>query len=568
MSESKGTGRLLLAGALIAAAALLAYAGTFSYPFVFDGAAIVARNPTLRHLGTALAPPHDGSTVDGRPLVNLSLALNYAASGTAVWSYHALNLAVHILAAWTLLGIVRRTVGGSEGRALGIALVIALLWTVHPLQTEAVTYIVQRAESLAALFYLLTLYGFIRASAGGRGAPLHRGWAALSVLACLAGTATKEVIVSAPVIVLLYDRTFVSGSFRLAWRRHRGLLVALAATWIPLGVLVLAAAGRHGTAGFVPDLDWLHYLRLQAYAVPHYLRLALWPAPLVFDYGTGLVPPAGWLPGAGLLALLALATIAGLAARDGRARTLGFLGAAFFALLAPTSLVPVATQTIAEHRMYLPLAAVVAVIVLALGRTQVRTGLLVALGSAAAVGLAAATRHRNAAYASEDALWADTVAKVPGNDRAHNNLGNAFYLEGRIPEAVAQYREALRLRPGNNPEAEYNLGNGLLQEGQLTEAIAHTGEAVRLVPGNPAARNVLGTALARAGRLAEAREQFQAAVQLDPASPATHSNLGTTWLLLGRKAEAEEEYRAALRLDPGYGDAREALAHLEAPAGP
>ena len=186
---------VVLAAALLAAAALAAYRNSFSAPFVFDDVPAIAENPTIRHLwpiGSVLATPSGGQTVSGRPILNLSLALNFALSGTRVWSYHLLNLLIHVLGGLTLFGIIRRTLprwsgwrsppkpgeGGSPirlatrsadqrigGDALHptlLAFLIALLWTLHPLQTESVTYVVQRAESLMGLFYLLTLYGFIR----------------------------------------------------------------------------------------------------------------------------------------------------------------------------------------------------------------------------------------------------------------------------------------------------------------------------------------------------------------------------------------------------------------------
>jgi tetratricopeptide (TPR) repeat protein len=562
MSDRKGTGLAILAGALIAGAVLAAYHNTFSSPFVFDAAAIIANNPTIRHLGSAFFPPHDGSTVDGRPLVNLSLAVNYAISGPGVWSYHAANLAIHILAAWTLFGIVRRTVRGGEGRAWAAGFAVALLWAVHPLQTESVTYVAQRAESLVGLCYLLTLYCFVRGAREAR--PF---WLVLSVLACLAGTAAKEIIVSAPLLVLLYDSTFVAGSWREAWARRRGYYLALAATWIPLGCLVLGSATRNGTAGFGGDLRWSDYALTQVYAVVHYVRLAVWPSPLVFDYGTAVLGPGKLLRPALALLVLVGVTVAGLRARSTEGRTAGFLGAWFFAILAPTGLIPVATQTIAEHRMYLPLAALVAALVLALGQVITRPVLLAGLAGLAAAGLGAATFARNEVYGSELALWRDTAAKRPGNDRAHNNFGNALFALGQMPEAQAQYEEALRLHPRDNAEVQYNLGDVFLQEGRLPEAIAHGSEAVRLAPANADARNALGTALAQAGQLRAALEQFQAAAQLAPTRAEIHNNLGSAWSLLGQRAEAAAEYREALRLDPGYADARVALEHLnDAPA--
>src|ERR1035438_6675615 len=235
-----------VAAGLIALAVLAAYANSFSGAFVLDDASSIAGNPTIRHLwplGGPLSPPHGrGLTVDGRPILNISLAINYALSGIHPWSYHALNLLIHGLAGLTLFGVVRRTLDrlGMPADSALLALCAAFLWTLHPLQTESVTYVIQRAESLMGLFYLLTLYCFIRyadrtprsdaSSNAGKTAPVL--WAVFSVLACLLGMATKEVMVTAPVMVFLYDRTFFSGSFAQAWRRHRRLYAGLACTWL------------------------------------------------------------------------------------------------------------------------------------------------------------------------------------------------------------------------------------------------------------------------------------------------------------------------------------------------
>ena len=185
------------------------------------------------------------------------------------------NLAIHYLAGLALFGIVRRTLARRKDPAAAlIAFSAALVWALHPLQTESVTYIIQRAESLMGLFYLVTLYCFIRgAEADGR----QRPWFALCVAACLLGMATKEVMVSAPLIVLLYDRTFVAGSFREAWRRRWGLHAALAATWLPLAGLVAGAGwDRSGTSGFNSDVTPWAYWLTQFEAVTRYLWLSVW----------------------------------------------------------------------------------------------------------------------------------------------------------------------------------------------------------------------------------------------------------------------------------------------------
>ena len=212
-----------------------------------------------------LSPPDaEGQTVGGRPLLNVTLALNYAAGGTGVWGYHAFNLTIHFLAAMTLYGVVRRTLlrpvafrpGGPTVRdrfgpaAPALALAIALLWALHPLATEAVTYVIQRVEALMALFYLLTLYCFIRGAEDEKAASRESTlWFGLSWLACLLGMATKEVMATAPLLVLLYDRVFLAGSFAAAWRRRRRLYAALAATWGLLAYLATGTQGRGGTGG-------------------------------------------------------------------------------------------------------------------------------------------------------------------------------------------------------------------------------------------------------------------------------------------------------------------------------
>ena len=259
-----------LALALLALAVAAAYAGSFAGAFVYDDVPAILENPTIRHLGRlgeVLAPPGDqAGTVGGRPVVNLSLALNVAISGTAPWSYHAFNLAVHLAAAALLFGIVARTldlpaVRGErpwpEKDRIAVAFAVAILWALHPLQTEAVTYVVQRAESLMGMLYLLTVYCFVRGAGAGvsepgrpAAGPGPAAWFVLAWLACLLGMATKEVMVTAPVLALLYDRTFLAGSFREAWRRRRGIHLALASTWVLLAVLVAGTGGRGGSAGF------------------------------------------------------------------------------------------------------------------------------------------------------------------------------------------------------------------------------------------------------------------------------------------------------------------------------
>jgi tetratricopeptide (TPR) repeat protein len=540
------------AGAVLAAAAVAAYRHTFAVPFQFDDRFAIAENPSIRHWATALSPPLN-TTVSARPVLNASFAVNYAVGGLGVRSYHLLNLVIHLFAGLTLFGIVRRTVAlrPPASRALPLAFGAALLWLLHPLQTESVTYIVQRAESLMGLFYLLTLYAFIRSAATGSRAG-RSGWAAAAVLACLLGMATKEVMVSAPVMVLFYDRTFLAGGLGAALRRRRGIYAGLAATWLVLPFLVLSAHGRAGTSGFGSGVSVAQYWPSQFSAIWNYLRLSIWPRPQVFDYGTqwvtGLWPAAG----AALVVLgLAGASAWALCRPDFGARALGFAGLWFFAILAPTSLIPGNRQTAAEHRMYLALVPVIVLAVIGLYRWLGQAAWVVVLAWAGA--LFGLTVHRNEIYRSALRLWQDTVAQNPDNPWAHNDLGSALAKEpGGGARAIAEFETALRLKP-DYADAHSNLGAALLKvPGRLEEATAHCAAAVRLDPDSSMAHNNLGDAWSKhPERQADAITQFEIALQLDPESAEAHNNLGNAWLKTpGRRADAIAQLEAALRLDP------------------
>ena len=599
-AEAKAVGRPAApARALLAAAALVlaifaAYANSLRVPFVFDDGPSIVENESIRHWGLAWHPPGGaGETVAGRPVLNLTFAFNHAVGGLDVRGYHAVNGLIHAGAALLLFGLVRRTLRlpalGGRWRAAAewVALTAAALWALHPLQTESVTYVVQRAESLAGFFCLLTLWAFVRSLDSSRAG----SWLALSAGACLLGMGTKEVMASTPLLVLCYDRTFVGGTFAAAWRRHGGYYLFLAATWLLLAGLVVAGEGRGHTAGLDATITPWTYALTQCQAVVHYLRLAAWPQPLVFDYGTAVVDGLGavWPQALGLLALAA-ATLAALWRRP----VAGFFGLVFFAALAPSSsVVPIVTQTMAEHRMYLALAALAVPVACGLFATLGRTGLVAGLALAAVCG--GLTVRRNADYRSEETLWRDTAAKNPGSARAHSNLGVMALEAGRADEAISEYQAALTIQPAF-PEARSNLGVALLQAGRAEEAVDQLREAVRLSPAAFKANYNLATALTQLGRLAEARPRFEAALRTKPDDAATHNNLGNLCFLaaelpeaaqhyaaavrldpanfqahnnlaavlaeLGRYAEAEASYEAALRLQPDYAKAREGLARL------
>ena len=306
----------LLAGAAIVAAAVAAYWNSLDGEFMFDDRVWIVENPSIKHLWplSDVMMPTDAAHVGGRPIVSLSLALNYAFGRLNVRGYHVVNLTIHIFAALVLFGVVRRTLTLPRLRdrfgnaATLLAAIVALIWAVHPIQTEAVSYVIQCAESLVGLFYLLTLYCFIRGATAtlssivvdGSGlndsrltthlSPLTFLWYFACFAACLLGMATKEVMVSAPIVLLLYDRTFLSGSFREAIVRRWRIYLALAGTWLVLAWVLVATSFHADTTGLgVQRFTPWTYLITEPAVLMNYLRLAIWPDRLCFAYD--LMPP-------------------------------------------------------------------------------------------------------------------------------------------------------------------------------------------------------------------------------------------------------------------------------------
>jgi tetratricopeptide (TPR) repeat protein len=548
--------------AVIVFAGALAYANALRIPFVYDDSAAIVSNEHIRtlRLPDALFAARENPTA-GRPVVNFSFALNYAAGGLDPIGYHLVNIAIHLLCAMLLFAIARRTFASDD-----LAFAVALIWVVHPLNTEAVNYVTQRSESLMALFLLLTLYcaqrsaeasrsiaGTKRSTTKEREPSGERRWTVAAVAACALGMGCKETMAVAPIIVVFYDRAFLFDSWARAFRSRWRLYAGLAATWIVLAALI-ATGPRIHSAGFTSGASPWTYLLNQSVMIVRYLRLAIWPRELVINYGwpRAVTLADVWLPALFVSGLVALTAYA--APRWPR---LAFAGAWVFIILAPTSsIVPIATEVGAERRMYLPLIAIVALAVVAADAARKRlrlpavaaaTAALLVVSSAA---LLAGTLDRNREYESTARLAAtiDERWPTPVSDAL---VGYELGQQGRRDEAIARLR---RSADGGYPTAWFSLGGMLLTGGQLDEGIAALQMFLRKAPLDAAAVQthlLLGRAFLAKGDLSQAIAQTQQARVMDPSNVDAVGVLSDALLAAGQFGRAIEGYRTYLGQRPG-----------------
>ena len=592
---------------VIVLAVVATYWNSLANPFVGDDTAAILDNPQIREwwrLGRILLPGRD-SAAAGRPLISLSFAINYALGGVNVWGYHVWNIAAHVTCGLLLYAVLRRTfelpalATFAGGRSAGLSFAAALLWVLHPLNSEVVDYTAQRTESMMAVFFLLTMYCSVRA-----GASMHaHRWQTAAVISCALGMTCKESMATAPLMIVLFDRVFVFDSLKTAVRSRGRFYAGLAATWTVATVLV-ASGPRSDSAGFSTGVAPWTYLLNQAVLIPHYLRLVVWPRGLVAVYGwpqplTIGDAAAGALLVLGLLLLSVMALV--------RWPALGFLGAWVFVTLAPSSsVIPIATEVGAERRMYLPTMALAVLAVSGvahlLSAPSRRRWAPVAVG-VAAVALATGTIDRNREYVSVLSLGQTSLERRP-SAFAHHIVGEELMAAGSHTDALAHLREAAR----GDSKAHLSLGVELYKLGQMDDAVrelqafvdtwhmavrpvphwqeplpAEMVTAHRVLAGIFAARmdwpraeqearllaelrpndvvvlTDLGLTLVSQNKFAEAVPVYRRAVEVDPQNFGAQRNLATVLLDSGNAAEAAVHAQAAVALNPNDPIARDLL---------
>jgi hypothetical protein len=441
--------------------------------FVLDDDQHIVRNKAVQEEGSIASIKRAK-----RPTVVASLIMNFkrdAEGQLDPFGYHLFNLVVHLAAALLLFDLIRRTLQLPtlepyfKGSAVWIAWVTALLWAIHPLQTQSVTYIIQRCESIMGCCYLAVMYCVVRAATGRQAVV----WTIVAIFVAGVGAGSKAVIITAPVMALVYDRIFLSPTFAKAMRQrvfiYAGtmlsiIMVGSVSNAIPTVLRVTSHAQRKGglakTTGRAQTP--MQYRAAQPEVVLHYLKLSTWPKDLCLDYKWPPVSDGNYSKAA-VPALAIGVLVGGTAWALWACPPLGFIGLWFFLILAPTSW----TWTLElcfEHRMYLSLAAVIMLAVVAVhaGLRRLPVGIgagfaaLLVIGVAAALGLR--TVERNKDYENRLVMNQAVIAVRPQNDRAQYNTANALRRAGQLEEALPHYEAAIAFNPRHaNAMVNYGL---------------------------------------------------------------------------------------------------------------
>ena len=508
---------------------IVVYSNTFAVPFLFDDLPRIRDEIAIR----TVWPPSVAMQNSNRPFAQYTFAINYAMHGYDVWGYHAVNLLIHCLAALCLFGLVQRSMRRSNETMQQVAFLggftVALLWAVHPLQTQAVTYIVQRLESLMGLSYLATLYFFVRS----QDSKFVTFWLGCSVFACFFGMGCKEVMATAPLAVLWFDRAFIASSWREMFSKRKFYYLLLLSSWSVLAwsMLHYQVDYRGGGLLHVPGLTPWTYLLSQSGVLVHYLSLAFWPS------GQCVYPSwpiAQSISDVWPSLLLCLGLLAATVSCMFRYPKLGFLGGIFFLILAPTSSVIPIKDLAFEHRMYLPLASVVTLVLIALlisiqrlsylrGSWRFVTTYTIACATIALL-LGTATYQRNGVFQSELSLWQDTIAKAPNNLTVMTGLATLFAQEGNSQQAKIHFERALKIAP-EDPKTNANYAGFLIDQNQLELAGECLEKAFQGDPNHLDAITNMAHLQNRLGNFQEAIKYYEVAILGTPQDEELQSSL-------------------------------------------
>jgi len=549
---------------LLCCLGIIIYSNTFHSSFHFDDAGFIAGDPGIRN------PAHLRVIWNFWPtrfITYLSLAFNWQLSQSNTFGYHLFNLMVHlggaILSWW--LALLTFSTPAIKNQKIShhsdlIALFVGLIFLAHPIQTQAVTYIIQRATSLAALFYLaaLCLYAKSRLLEQVKITPLALGkfYYLGSLVSAVLAMFTKEIAVTLPLAVLLYEFCFLKTQKSFNWRQLLPFLFTLFI--IPLTMFLTKSVNfieMRRASESVPGISPWHYLLIQFQVIVTYLRLLFLPLKQNLDYDYPIVQTVLNLPTLASLFLLLLLIFTAIRLFS-KYRLISFSIFWFFLTLLPESSVIPINDPIYEHRLYLPMFGfslfLASTLYYFIGDKRLKLTLL--LLCIIVAGYSILTFTRNFFWKDELTLWNDTVRKSPQKARPYHNRGNAYKDKGEFDRALSDYNKALAIDPDL---AISYVNRGIIHQnkGNFNQAISDFNKALALDPDLALAYNSRGVIYKSRGNLNLAFSDYNEAIAKDPNLASAYTNRGNLYQIKGNLDLALSDYNKAIAIDPDLSSA-------------
>ena len=541
------------------------YFQTINAPFAFDDAYRIQSNSDI-HLAN-LAPGNiiraGFKSSKTRPVAFMTLALNYYFGQYDPAGYHIVNMLIHFLTGFFLFLFIRATFKTPALRGLSqhsdlIAFLSAVIWLSHPVQTQSVTYIIQRMTSMASMLFVFSFWSYTR----GRLAEGNRKkwlWYSGAILGWLVSLGCKQITVTLPLLVIIYEWYFFQDLSKNWFKRCLKWILGVAAL---IAIIALLYTDFNPLERFSRFRDLardeftvMQRALTQPRVVIYYISLLFYPHPsrLNLDYdfplSYSLVDPFTTL--LSLITILVLVLLSVYLAKG--QRLISFCILWFFGnLVIESSVIPLAL--IFEHRLYLPSMLVSLLLVVVIHRYIKPRWLSVAIACSLVLLLSYWAFERNKVWQDGITLWADVIKKSPHKARPYSNLAYAQAKQNMPEEAIKNYLKAIELDP-NFFEAHYNLGEHLEKQGKPDEAIQYFGNALRINPKHVRSHNHLGMILLKQDKTPDAIDHFRKALQINPDFPKAHNNLGIALAKDGKHNEAVEHYQKALKSDPDFPEA-------------
>jgi tetratricopeptide (TPR) repeat protein len=503
----------------------LIYSNVTEAPFILDDGHNIVNNPNIRIENLSLEELGKAgfqSPSRNRPIANISFAINYYLHQYNVKGFRLVNILLHVLTGIFLYLFIRNTLQTPAlkpryGQHRWLPLFATFLWLVHPVQTQSVTYIVQRMNCLSSMFYIISLWFYV----SGRQRVSKKKKLVRYVGCVLAGImslGSKEIAATLPFFIFLYEWYFFR-QFDRAWLKRQ--LFPFISSLIFLAALTFFYMGSNPLETMLssyqgPDFSLGQRLLTQSRVIFFYLGLILFPHPsrLNLDHhfliSSSLVEPLTTL--LSILGVIVMLTVAILLAR--RERLLSFCLLWFLGNLVIESSM-IALEVVFEHRLYLPSMMLILMMVILVERFMRPVLLRVAFLCGLTVILSFWTYERNLVWQDEVSLWSDSARKSPGKVRPNNNLAIALVEEGELEHAVDYFKKALQVRPFS-ATLHKNMGNLMMEMDRMEAAEHHYKWASRISPSNPELHYKLGEALMELKKYDQAIRSFSEALRIKP----------------------------------------------------